>query len=243
MNIPIYQVDAFAEKPFEGNPAAVCPLDKWLPDETLQAIASENNLSETAFFIPRDDCYDLRWFTPVSEVDLCGHATLASAHVVFSKYKPNRSKILFKTRSGSLPVSRDGERLTLDFPAQPGVKCPTPDPLLKSLGITPIECYQSTDLMAVFDNQARRSSRWLQISGSSRKSTAEASSSQRRAKMRTSSVDSLLPDTILTKIPSPVLPIAHSLPTGRRYSDPTTLPQNNSRTEPACCDAKSRATG
>jgi len=155
MNIPIYQVDAFAEKPFEGNPAAVCPLDKWLPDETLQAIASENNLSETAFFIPRDDCYDLRWFTPVSEVDLCGHATLASAHVVFSKYKPNRSKILFKTRSGSLPVSRDGERLTLDFPAQPGVKCPTPDPLLKSLGITPIECYQSTDLMAVFDNQAQ----------------------------------------------------------------------------------------
>ncbi len=155
MKISIYQVDAFAEKSFEGNPAAVCPLEEWLPDETLQAIASENNLSETAFFIPRDDCYDLRWFTPVSEVDLCGHATLASAHVVFSKFKPNRSKIVFESRSGTLPVSRDGECLTLDFPAQPGVKCPTPELLVKSLGIAPVECYQSTDLMAVFDNQAQ----------------------------------------------------------------------------------------
>lgn len=155
MKIPIYQVDAFAEKPFEGNPAAVCPLDDWLPDETLQAIATENNLSETAFFIPRDDSYDLRWFTPVSEVDLCGHATLASAHVVFSKLNPNSSKILFQSRSGLLPVSRDGERLILDFPSQPGTKCPTPELLVNALGIAPIECYQSTDLMAVFDNQVQ----------------------------------------------------------------------------------------
>ncbi len=155
MKIPIYQVDAFAEKLFEGNPAAVCPLDEWLPDDVLQSIAAENNLSETAFFIPKGDCYDLRWFTPVGEVDLCGHATLASAHVIFSKLNPSLSKLLFQSRSGPLPVSRDGECLTLDFPAQPGTKCPTPELLENALGLTPIKCYRTSDLMAVFDNQAQ----------------------------------------------------------------------------------------
>lgn len=155
MKIPIYQIDAFAEKPFEGNPAAVCPLTEWLPDPILQSIASENNLSETAFFIPRDGYYDLRWFTPVSEVDLCGHATLAAAHTVFSQLDPKVSKIVFQSRSGPLPVSRVEERLTLDFPNQPGTKCPNPEFLEKALGVTPIECYQATDLMAVFDNQAQ----------------------------------------------------------------------------------------
>ncbi len=155
MKLPIYQIDAFAEKRFEGNPAAICPLTKWLDDEILQSIAAEINLSETAFFIPRGDDYDLRWFTPVSEVDLCGHATLATAHVVFSTLHSDVSEIVFHSRSGPLPVTRDGERLTLDFPAQPGTKCAIPELLVKALGFVPIECYQAIDLMAVFDNQVQ----------------------------------------------------------------------------------------
>lgn len=119
MKLPIYQVDAFTDTVFHGNPAAVCPLDAWLPDETLQAIAAENNLAETAFFVPRGDRYDLRWFTPACEVDLCGHATLASAHVIATLLQPGISHVEFDSRSGLLTadVSRDSGEICLDFPA------------------------------------------------------------------------------------------------------------------------------
>ena len=106
MNIPIYQVDAFSNSPFGGNPAAVMPLEAWLDDDLLQAIAMENNLSETAYFVPQGGDYALRWFTPTVEVDLCGHATLASAHVVFNNLEPDCEEVRFSTRSGDLFVKR-----------------------------------------------------------------------------------------------------------------------------------------
>lgn len=119
MEIPLYQVDAFTDRPFTGNPAAVCPLERWLPDATLQAIAAENNLSETAFFVADGDGYTLRWFTPATEVDLCGHATLASAHVVLNELAPGREAVHFVSpRSGVLDVTRDGDGLAMDFPAR-----------------------------------------------------------------------------------------------------------------------------
>lgn len=116
MNLPIFQVDAFTDTLFGGNPAAVIPLEDWLDDHLLQAIAAENNLSETAFLVPRGDDYALRWFTPATEVDLCGHATLASAHVLFTELEHPGDGVLFHTRSGELTVQRDGQGLTLDFP-------------------------------------------------------------------------------------------------------------------------------
>ena len=128
MKLPIYQIDAFADAPFRGNPAAVCPLDTWLPDCLLQSIAEENNLSETAFYMGRDDEYNLRWFTPTKEVDLCGHATLAAAHVIFGQ-NPDLTRITFQSRSGPLRVSRDSDFLSLDFPAQVGERCDVPDNL------------------------------------------------------------------------------------------------------------------
>ena len=119
MKIPCYQVDAFASAVFRGNPAAVCPLEAWLPDATLQNIAAENNLSETAFMVPRGDEFELRWFTPTLEMDLCGHATLAAAFVLFMEQKYSGGMIRFHSRSGRLTVARAGEILTLDFPARP----------------------------------------------------------------------------------------------------------------------------
>jgi PhzF family phenazine biosynthesis protein len=109
MRLPIYQVDSFSSKVFAGNPAAVCPLQAWLPDETMQAIAAENNLAETAFFVRSGDHYDLRWFTPTVEVDLCGHATLAAGHVISTHVDPGQTRIKFLTRSGELQVLRAGE--------------------------------------------------------------------------------------------------------------------------------------
>lgn len=131
--LPFFQVDAFAEKPLRGNPAAVMPLDRWLPDEVMQAIAAENNLAETAFAVPseRDDAdFDLRWFTPTVEVDLCGHATLASAHIMI-----RGERIRFATKSGILTVTRNGDRLDLDMPAAPVEPADLPE-LLKALGTT-----------------------------------------------------------------------------------------------------------
>jgi PhzF family phenazine biosynthesis protein len=115
----MYQIDAFTGRLFGGNPAAVCPLEDWLDDATLQAIALENNLSETAFFIDRGDRFDLRWFTPAAEVDLCGHATLATAYVLFNDLDIGGNEVRFDTRSGPLAVRRDGDLLELDFPARP----------------------------------------------------------------------------------------------------------------------------
>lgn len=136
--IPIYQVDAFADRPFGGNPAAVCPLDEWLPVETMQAIALENNLSETAFLLPERDPVPLRWFTPKTEVKLCGHATLASGYVFLDVLAPERDQVTFETQSGRLIVRRAGETLEMDFPAI-GSRAVTPDdvppPVLEGLGL------------------------------------------------------------------------------------------------------------
>lgn len=156
MEIPIYQVDAFTQKVFGGNPAAVCPLQQWLPDSQLQSIAAENNLSETAFFVRVEDGFELRWFTPTIEVDLCGHATLAAAHVLTTELEPERTSVRFVSRfSGELVVDREGDRLVLDFPARP----PAPVAggivgLTEALGAEPSELHEAAAYMAVFDREA-----------------------------------------------------------------------------------------
>lgn len=151
MKIKIYQIDAFAAKVFEGNPAAVCPLDAWLPEETMQKVAMENNLAETAFFVKKGERYEIRWFTPTKEVDLCGHATLASAHLLFHLLGYAGDTILFDSRSGPLHVSRTGALLTLDFPAEPPVRCETPKAIVDAFGIKPAEVLKSVDYIVVFE--------------------------------------------------------------------------------------------
>jgi len=155
MRLPIYQVDAFTDSLFGGNPAAVCPLEAWLPDATMQAIAAENNLSETAFFIPQGGDYALRWFTPTVEVDLCGHATLASGHVVFSFIEPERDGVNFHSvKAGMLKVDRRGDMLVMDFPARPAASCPAPPGLLAVLGGTPRAVLCARDYLIVYDSAA-----------------------------------------------------------------------------------------
>jgi len=140
MTLPIYQIDAFTQKVFGGNPAAVVPLQAWLSDETMLAIAAENNLAETAYFIPSSGAsdYELRWFTPGNEIDLCGHATLATAFTLFEHLNFNRSQVSFATQSGELVVSRDGDRLTMDFPSRPAPATPLVEGMLEALGLTSI---------------------------------------------------------------------------------------------------------
>lgn len=153
MKIPIFQVDAFTNELFKGNPAAVCPLNEWMQDDTMQKIAAENNLSETAFFVEKDDLYELRWFTPKGEVDLCGHATLASAYVICTYLDEEVENIKFQTKSGLLEVSKEGGLFTLSFPARAGEKCNTPEELIKGLGKAPKEVYKSRDYLAVFETE------------------------------------------------------------------------------------------
>jgi PhzF family phenazine biosynthesis protein len=154
MKLPLYQVDAFTNRMFGGNPAAVVLLDDWLPDSALAAIAAENNLAETAFVITRGDVMPLRWFTPTVEVDLCGHATLAAAHVLFRYSIPLAKRVAFSTRSGNLIVTRDGELLSMDFPSRPGKPMQVTDALVSALGICPREAYLARDLLAVFDTES-----------------------------------------------------------------------------------------
>ena len=154
MNIPIYQVDAFTDKPFGGNPAAVCPLEEWLSPELMQSIAAENNLSETAFFVRNDKIFELRWFTPMIEVDLCGHATLASAHVLFNHLGYSEEQIAFSTVSGELRVTRENSRLILDFPATPPSPAGIKEGLIQGLGKRPTEVHKSRDYLAVFGSEA-----------------------------------------------------------------------------------------
>ena len=149
----MYQIDAFASKLFEGNPAAVCPSDKWLPDEIMQSIAAENNLSETAFFTPKGKGFHIRWFTPVSEIDLCGHATLAAAHLLFNILGYNKDKIEFDSKSGILTVTKNDGWLTMDFPAQPPVPCDIQEEIVQAFNITPIECLESEDFIVVFERE------------------------------------------------------------------------------------------
>lgn len=150
----LYQVDAFASTVFKGNPAAVCPLDDWLSDAQMQQIAAENNLSETAFFVPFKQGYHIRWFTPGTEVDLCGHATLASAYVLFEKLALTDNEIRFYSKSGVLKVTRDNKQLQMDFPALPYQEITPPKVLLDAFNIKPKIIFESTfDLLCVFDNE------------------------------------------------------------------------------------------
>jgi PhzF family phenazine biosynthesis protein len=151
ISVPLWQVDAFATRAFSGNPAAVCPLDRWPPDDVMQSIAAENNLSETAFFVPRaDGDSDLRWFTPRTEVDLCGHATLAAAWVLMKEMDPSRGRAVFHTRSGPLTVTRAGDALAMDLPARPARPLETPAALARALGAQPACTLRARDLVAVF---------------------------------------------------------------------------------------------
>ena len=152
--IPMYQVDAFSQSVFAGNPAAVCVLETWLEDAVLQNIAAENNLAETAFIVPREEGYDLRWFTPTVEVDLCGHATLAAGYVVLNHLQPDLDTVSFETISGELIVARDGERLSMDFPARPPTPASVSEALSEALGEAPSEVHMSRDVLAVYDNEA-----------------------------------------------------------------------------------------
>ena len=154
MRLPIYHADAFAARRFSGNPAAVMPLESWLPDATLQAIAAENNLSETAFVVREGDVWRLRWFTPAVEVDLCGHATLATALVMRERLGLWSGSVAFMTRSGRLEVGEEEGRLVLDFPAQPPSPCLAPAGLADALGATPAEVLHNIDLVCVFADGA-----------------------------------------------------------------------------------------
>ncbi len=155
MKLPLYQVDAFTSRLFGGNPAAVVLLDEWLPVETMAAVAAENNLAETAYVIPRTDVSPLRWFTPTLEIDLCGHATLATADVLFRHVFPSLDRLTFSTQqSGNLIVTRNGEMLTLDFPAKPGQRVDVTEAMTRALGVRACEAYRARDLMVVVGSAA-----------------------------------------------------------------------------------------
>lgn len=143
MKLAFYWIDAFTDHVFGGNPAAVVPLWSWIDDRLMQAIAAENNLSETAFFVPKGEGFHLRWFTPTVEVPLCGHATLAAGHVVMHSIDPARKAVLFETLSGRLGVTRDGDRLALDFPVLPAAPRDAPAGLEEALGAKPAEVHES----------------------------------------------------------------------------------------------------
>lgn len=155
MKLPIYQVDAFTRDVFRGNPAAVVVMESWPADSTLQAIARENNLSETAFLVQRTEGeFELRWFTPELEIDLCGHATLASAFILFNHDYTQGPEVLFHYRGGLLKVEKSGELLTMDFPSRPPESAAADDRLTTALGVQPEELHRSRDLLAVFRTQA-----------------------------------------------------------------------------------------
>lgn len=149
----IFQVDAFASTLYTGNPAAVCPLKYWLDDSLMQLIARENNLSETAFFVPVGSKYQIRWFTPNTEVDLCGHATLASAYVLFDLLGNQEQELIFESKSGPLTVKKEGGLLKMDFPCLGFTRIEPLSSLIDAIGIVPDEMYQSTfDMLCIFDN-------------------------------------------------------------------------------------------
>lgn len=155
MRVPIFQVDAFTTRRFAGNPAAVMPMESFLPDATLQAIAAENNLAETAFLVATDDEYRLRWFTPRVEVPLCGHATLASAAVVLERLQPGRTRVVFDSASGPLTVTRAGANYVMDFPARPSDAVAAPAGLAEALGAAPVEIYGNQfNYMALLESES-----------------------------------------------------------------------------------------
>jgi PhzF family phenazine biosynthesis protein len=154
MKLKIYQVDAFAEKIFEGNPAAVIPLENWLPDRVMQQIAIENNLSETAFFVQENEGFHIRWYTPVAEVNLCGHATLAAAHVIFNHLKSSEKEIRFNSKSGLLKVKIENDLIVLDFPASQVTLVEMPEEVAKAFQFMAVACFKGCDdFMLVFENE------------------------------------------------------------------------------------------
>lgn len=152
MTLPLFQIDAFASRAFVGNPAAVCPLEHWLDDTTMQAIAAENNLSETAFFVRESDGFHIRWFTPMTEVDLCGHATLAAAHVLFNELGYGCITARFSSRSGPLEVRRNATLLTLDFPAEPPIDAGIPKLLESAFEASPQSVLKGSDYIVIFED-------------------------------------------------------------------------------------------
>jgi PhzF family phenazine biosynthesis protein len=152
LRIPVFRFDAFSHGPLSGNPAAVCPLDRWLADATMQAIAAEMGLSETAFFVPHGEDYDIRWFTPAVEVEICGHATLASAAVVFERLQPGKTRMVFYSQSGPLVVARQGELLEVDLPALLPKIVAIADELVAALGVRPMVALEAGRVFAVFEN-------------------------------------------------------------------------------------------
>jgi PhzF family phenazine biosynthesis protein len=153
MKLTMYQIDAFAKKVFEGNPAAVIPLESWIDDTLMQKIAQENNLSETVFFVKEDKKYHIRWFTPKSEVDMCGHATLASAYVLFEILGYTEESIVFSSKSGDLQVKKHAGKYTMNFPLQEITQCETPKEILEAFNREPAECYKSMDYLAVYEDE------------------------------------------------------------------------------------------
>jgi PhzF family phenazine biosynthesis protein len=153
MKLPLWQVDAFTSRRLAGNPAAVVPLEAWLADDLMLAIAAENNLSETAFLVNEPAGWRIRWFTPGMEVELCGHATLASGHVLMNHLEPGRDSVTFASRSGPLTVTRAGGRLALDLPAYPSQRIDTPPLLVEALGATPLETWLGIKMMALFETE------------------------------------------------------------------------------------------
>lgn len=153
MKIPIYQIDAFTDERFRGNPAAVCPLQEWLPDETMQKIAAENNLAETAFVVSKGSSFELRWFTPKIEVDLCGHATLATAYTFKEHLDYQPDEIEFKTKSGILKIQFGGDFISMIFPRRPAEPCDAPENLLQGISIKPAEVLKSRDFLVVLKSE------------------------------------------------------------------------------------------
>ncbi|MAM69766.1 MAG: isomerase [Gammaproteobacteria bacterium] len=153
MKLTLYQIDAFTDRVFSGNPAAVIPLDKWLDDKLMQSIAAENNLSETVFFVAEKDGFRIRWFTPTVEVNLCGHATLASAFVLFNELDYPDEEIIFYSKSDELRVSKDKDLLMLDFPVQKPEPCPLPEVLLEAIGVEPLACLRNIDFVLVYERE------------------------------------------------------------------------------------------
>jgi PhzF family phenazine biosynthesis protein len=153
MQLTCYTLDAFTDRVFRGNPAAVCPLETWLDDATMQNIAAENNVSETAFFVPDEEGYHIRWFTPAVEVELCGHATLASAYVIFNYLSPEQEQLRFRALAGELRVSRDGDMISLDFPSRPPQRIERDAEIIAALGAEPAEMWKARDHLAVFPNE------------------------------------------------------------------------------------------
>jgi PhzF family phenazine biosynthesis protein len=155
MEIPFYQVDAFTDRVFAGNPAAVCPLESWLDDAVLQGIAAENNLAETAFFVPENGGFHLRWFTPTCEAELCGHATLASGYIVMNKLQRGADQIRFRAQAGELRVTRDGDLYALDFPSRKPQRIEPPKDLVEALGAEPLEVWKARDHLALYSTEAQ----------------------------------------------------------------------------------------